>query len=128
MWALGRQHLVHRIIYQLYYGVEPIGQIDHIDREKKNNSILNLRDVTAKINARNRTCQERNKSGKTGVDKFCVNGFCYWRARWYDADGRLKNKGFSVNKLGEEVALKAASDFRDIATAKVGGYSESHGT
>ena len=127
VWAFKRQRQVHRIIFQLHYGFDPSGQIDHIDRDGSNNSLSNLREVTSKINARNKSCQKRNKSGKTGVDYFCVNGFCYWRARWYDKHGEVKVKGFSVKRLGEDAAFRAASNFRDTAIKDVGGYTESHG-
>ena len=127
VWAFGKQWQVHRIIFQLHHGVEPEGQIDHIDRSRCTNAITNLRDVTPKINARNKTCQKRNSSGKTGVDRFSVNGFEYWRARWHSVDGKLSNKMFSIKKLGEDEAHRAASNFRDAAIAEVGGYTESHG-
>lgn len=45
---------VHRIIYLMHHGtITPGRQIDHIDRDKLNNSISNLRSVTPSENSRN---------------------------------------------------------------------------
>lgn len=46
VWYDGYKYLIHRIIWLLNYGVWPTHQIDHIDGNKKNNRLENLRDVT----------------------------------------------------------------------------------
>jgi len=58
----------HRIAWYLYYGELPENQIDHIDGNRTNNKIDNLRDVTSQQNAMNRTkakgysfCKRSNK-------------------------------------------------------------------
>lgn len=43
----------HRVVYKHQTGNEPL-YIDHIDRDKLNNKIENLRDVTPSINSHNR--------------------------------------------------------------------------
>lgn len=58
----------HRLIWELLNGTIPKGlQIDHIDHDGLNNSIGNLRLVTAKENSRNKPMLTSNKSGITGV-------------------------------------------------------------
>jgi hypothetical protein len=45
----------HRIAWALHYGEDPYPhELDHIDRDKLNNSITNLRKVTRRENIRNR--------------------------------------------------------------------------
>lgn len=124
----GRPLVSHRIVFEMVHGRKPALQIDHIDGDKDNNSIDNLREATPIINARNRKMQDRNKSGKNGVDRFTFNGYEYWRARWYSAEGKLTNKQFPIKKLGDTSAFEAACAYRDNMTAAVGGYTARHGT
>jgi len=50
----GRKEYVHRVIFFEHYGYWP-EYIDHIDQNKLNNSIENLRDVSQTINLRNQS-------------------------------------------------------------------------
>lgn len=50
----GTKHVAHRIAWLHYYGEWPKQQIDHLDHNKTNNCIANLRDVNTSQNARNR--------------------------------------------------------------------------
>ena len=47
--------LAHRLAWYLHYGHLPINSIDHIDGDRSNNKIDNLRDVTHQHNHWNRT-------------------------------------------------------------------------
>lgn len=49
----GRQIAEHRVIWLWVHGGWPQHQIDHIDGDRSNNSIDNLRDVPGRINAQN---------------------------------------------------------------------------
>lgn len=49
----GKSYLAHRLAWLYVYGVWPENYTDHIDRNKTNNSIQNLRDVTNSQNQRN---------------------------------------------------------------------------
>ncbi len=50
---LGRRVYLHRLAWLLHYGQWPEGQVDHIDGDRSNNSICNLRDVDHTANAQN---------------------------------------------------------------------------
>lgn len=58
----------HRIAYIMYHGYIPDGmEIDHINRNKSDYRIVNLRAVTRKVNMENRGLMKNNTSGFKGV-------------------------------------------------------------
>jgi hypothetical protein len=64
---LFHQHFYsHRIIWKMVHGEDPI-EVDHIDGNKSNNSISNLREASRNTNLMNRPLTKRNTSGITGV-------------------------------------------------------------
>jgi hypothetical protein len=56
----------HRLIFLYHKGYLP-KTIDHIDQNKSNNKIENLREVTTSENCHNQTKRKTNKSGYKGV-------------------------------------------------------------
>lgn len=63
-----RRHVqAHRLAWFVMTGSMPFGEIDHIDQNRRNNKIDNLRDVSASINMRNASMRSNNKSGAIGV-------------------------------------------------------------
>lgn len=68
----GRLYKAHVLAWLYMSGVYPVCYIDHIDKNKSNNVILNLREATASQNGFNKTTQKNNKTGQKGVffDKF----------------------------------------------------------
>lgn len=71
-------HLNHRLIWLYHYGYDSENDIDHIDRNKVNNRVENLREVSRSCNIRNSVNRKDNKSGVKGVT-FC-NDTHKWRA------------------------------------------------
>ena len=73
----GRKHLNHRIIFLMHYGYMP-DFIDHIDGNRANNLIENLRESTGNQNQHNARTRKDNASGVKGVHlhkdtgKWCV--------------------------------------------------------
>ncbi len=56
----GVPYLASRLAWKVVYGVDPQHEIDHIDNDRDNNSIINLRDVPHTINQLNRIDTKRN--------------------------------------------------------------------
>lgn len=63
----GKKYLTHRIVYLYHYGYIP-KEIDHIDNNKLNNDIKNLRSVTRSEQMQNTRLRKDNKSGIKGVN------------------------------------------------------------
>jgi len=59
-------YLAHRLIYTYFHGVQP-KVIDHIDGDKLNNRLENLKSGTHQENMRNIKLSKLNTSGFTGV-------------------------------------------------------------
>jgi len=61
-----KRYYSHRLAWLYVYGVWP-EFIDHINHDKKDNRLINLRDATTVSNGRNRPLSKNNKSGLHGV-------------------------------------------------------------
>ena len=62
----GRLYRAHRLVWEIVRGECP-AEIDHIDGNRSNNRIENLRSVDRSGNNQNRGVQSNNTSGMTGV-------------------------------------------------------------
>ncbi len=74
----GSLYLAHRLAWLYHYGTFPENEIDHINRNKSDNRIENLRDVDRITNAINKDLQSNNTSGVVGVRWHCKS--CRWQA------------------------------------------------
>lgn len=63
----GRPQLAHRIAWALHHGAWPTHEIDHINGNKADNRISNLRDIPHVQNQRNMCRHRSNTSGVNGV-------------------------------------------------------------
>ena len=63
----GRSYQAHRIAWLVMYGSFPNDMIDHIDGNRENNKINNLRQATAEQNMWNSVAGKNNKTGVKGV-------------------------------------------------------------
>lgn len=124
-----KSYQTHRVIWCLFNSVIEdfnLLEIDHIDGNRMNNNINNLRLVLPEINKKNKLRYKSNKSGITGVS---YNPTGYWVAHWYE-DSTFKSKYFSVKKYTEIQAKELAVKFRKniINTLKEKGiYTNRHG-
>jgi len=61
-------YMAHRIAWAIHYGEDPgLAEVDHIDGNRSNNRIANLRLVSQDQNAQNRGAYRNNQSGYPGV-------------------------------------------------------------
>jgi hypothetical protein len=127
----GKNHMNHKIVWEMLNGSLNGLTIDHIDGNQANNAIGNLRATTIKINSRNRRLSDRNTSGVSGVSRLIhSSGREYWIASWYEEDKRQVRVSFSIAKLGEDRAFIEAVECRRTAIcrrqAEGAGYTERH--
>jgi hypothetical protein len=99
------RYKVHRLIYQYHFGFCP-EFLDHIDCDKTNNKIENLRPATVFENNRNRKVTLQNKSGLKGA---------FWdkQHKKWKASIKINNKsihlGHFENSLDAHLAYKKES-------------------
>lgn len=78
--VLGNSYLAHRLAWLYVYGKWPKENIDHVDTNRTNNAIANLREATAIENGQNRQRhQVNNATGLLGV--FRLKDRKNWRAQ-----------------------------------------------
>jgi len=63
-----KKYRVHRVIWLMEYGYMPKA-IDHINRNRLDNRLENLREVSKKDNAKNMSLNSKNKFGISGISK-----------------------------------------------------------
>ena len=107
--------MAHRVIWLMVHGEFP-DHIDHIDGDRTNNRIINLRNVSKKENAKNRAVSSLSITGVSGVrfDKSC-NKF---RVTINTSSGR--------KRIGSFADFDSAVEARKAAEAS-NGYHVNHG-
>jgi hypothetical protein len=90
----GKKYKAHRLAWLYVYGYMPKYGIDHINHNRSDNRIENLRDVSASINSKNRHKHKNNTSGFTGVGFVAKSN--RWRAR-ITVDGVVIYLGNFIN-------------------------------
>lgn len=86
------------IAWFLVHGKWPEYEIDHINQNKLDNRIANLRDVPRVINARNKGLYKTNKIGIAGIT--WERNKRLWRVRGYDHKslGKFKHLSDAIQK------------------------------
>jgi hypothetical protein len=101
-----RDYKAHRLAWAFFHGVWPTQQIDHIDGDRDNNAIYNLREASGSDNVRHRThIQSNNTSGAHGV---------IWNKTKNKWQARISVNGRRIN-LGFFDKLESAAKARDAA-------------
>lgn len=102
---LGISYMAHRLVWTMANNRAPEGEIDHINGNKADNRVENLRVVTTQENARNTKKQKNNSTGQTGVywDKSCSKYVAI-----IGIDNKLKNLGRFQTASEACAARKAA--------------------
>lgn len=100
----------HRVVWYLAYGGWPQGEIDHINGDKSDNRLENLRDVTHRQNMWNKGPQESTSKYK-GVHWHTANK--KWRATLWNGSSKIH--------LGMFECEKEAAFAYDLAAKEVFG-------
>lgn len=111
-----RGFLAHRVAWAIHNGMPPTDQIDHINGDRSDNRIENLRAVSNQDNAKNAAIGKANTSGVMGVF------WCQKNKAWV---ARIKTNGKTIHLLqskDKRVAIAA----RKAAERKY-GFHPNHG-
>lgn len=92
--------------------------VDHINGQTLDNRKRNLRACTPSDNARNRHSFSRNNTGTVGVSYRSNGKYEYYRVSFTNVEGKRKTKQFNINKLGKDIAYKAAVKYLKEEKAK----------
>lgn len=106
----------HRVAFAHFHGEWPPCEVDHIDGNRRNNAIVNLRSVDRVTNRRNMRLHKRNTSGVCGVS---------WnkhQQKWVAHCGFLG----VANHLGTFDSFEGAVAARKAKEAEL-GFHENHG-
>lgn len=98
----GQNRLAHRIILAMSNGEWPPAQVDHINGNRSDNRLCNLRPVQQSTNLRNKSRYRNNQSGCTGVH------WCKITSRWAAA----------IQKDGQRITLGRFVDLADAIKAR----------
>lgn len=113
--VFNRLYLAHRVVFALAHGRWPT-EVDHINGDRTDNRLANLREVTRAENNRNMKRPIGNFSGTTGVAWYPTKA--KWRA-YINADGLSSHLGYFASREDAVAARKAAE--------RRHGYHTNHG-
>lgn len=65
----GQRHQEHRVAWAMHHGAWPTDCIDHVNVNRSDNRLINLREATVTENNRNRGPQSNNTTGFKGVTR-----------------------------------------------------------
>lgn len=112
-----RQYKAHRIVYMMHFNALPMDlEIDHVNGDRSDNRIENLRVVSHMKNMQNKSLQSNNKSGFHGI-RFhrCSGKYC----------ASIKVAGKAIH-LGLFASKDDALNARKLAEIKY-GFHGNHG-
>ena len=116
VYLAGKYYPCHRLIWMMHYGEFP-ELIDHIDGNRQNNRIENLRSTDRFGNAKNRKLHKNNTSGAKGV--LWNKQTCKWTANV------ISNK--KRRFLGYFDSFQDADEFACLAREMLHGEYANHG-
>lgn len=91
-----KPYYAHRVSWAMHFGEWPTADVDHIDGNRKNNAIANLRLATRSQNCFNRLANAKSTSKYCGVSLIAKSG--KWRAQ-ISANGNKTIIGAFVSEL-----------------------------
>jgi hypothetical protein len=108
----GKHYLAHRLAWLYVYGKWPESQIDHVNRQKSDNRIANLRLATSFQNSANTTAKRNNKCGLKGVRKR--------EGRW---EARIRVFGRNIHLGRFDTSEEASLAYQNVARSHHGEYA-----
>ncbi len=114
---LGTRYKIHRLAWLYVYGEFPKEQIDHINGDRLDNRICNLRDVSQIMNNQNSAKRIDNTSGCVGV-KIRLQGN---KILWIASIGGKPKKYLGIfNNINDAIIARKMAEYKL-------GYHENHG-
>ncbi len=111
----GVKYQAHQLVWVLHTGEWP-EEVDHINHDRADNRLENLRAVTRAENSRNQSRSTRNTSGEIGISWCAPSG--KWRVRL--------RAGGSTRQIGMFAEMSDAVAARDAAKTRL-GFHQNHG-
>lgn len=108
----GKQYKSHRLAWFLYHGEWPKDEIDHINRIRIDNRIVNLRNATRTINNNNTSKHPNKDTGEIGIYIDKTKGLKKKYAF------RNNKKMFRYYTLTEAIAAKKLINYEKNRTSK----------
>lgn len=115
IWINGKQYAAHRLAWAVCNDAWPNGDIDHINENKSDNRIANLRQANRSQNMFNRGKNKNNTSGFKGV------AFCKDTGRWR---AQMSIYGKSVNIGRFDTKEDAANAYLEKAKELRGEFAK----
>lgn len=109
-------YAAHRVIWAIVHGEWPPEQIDHINGDKQDNRLGNLRAVSNSENLKNQKRPKNNTSGIIGV--YWNKQLVAWHAQ-IKINGKKKHLG-TYQCIGAAAAARASADLKH-------GFHRNHG-
>ena len=104
----GRLYRAHRLVWLWHNGFDAEHILDHIDKDKANNNINNLREATQVCNLRNTEIRSDNRSGVKGVS-------------WHKASSKWRAQ---IMVRGKPIHLGSYHEMFDACQARAAGEIE----
>lgn len=108
-----KRYQAHRLVWLYNYGVFPEGDLDHINRNRADNRLSNLREATRTQNLRNSSIRSNNTSGYKGVTWVSEKG--KWRAQIFNSY-KIHHLGYfdDIEKAAQAYDCKARELFGEF--------------
>jgi len=108
----GYEYLAARLAWKIIHGTDPAGEIDHINRDRADDRISNLREASRSQNQMNKIVRKTTMSGVKGVTRSGVG----WRAV-------IKHYGNSVHLGTFSTKEQAGNAYKEAAKKYHGEYA-----
>lgn len=106
----GKSYQAHRLAWLFVHGLMPEQQIDHINMNRSDNRIINLRDVHQSINQQNRYVRKKLSALPTGVCVFKRNLKRPYQAKIWKNGKTIHLGYFETADLAHSAYIKARKD------------------